>query len=78
MITISTNKIKKTIYASELSVGDTAIIETDSLYAGHLVLRNFLGLVSLTDPNQTWTFSNNANAPFFKVRKVNVEMIIKD
>ena len=41
--------------ARDLSVGELAVVTEDGKYHGHYVLRTYCGVVSLTDPEYTWS-----------------------
>lgn len=53
---------------TDMNVGDIAeIIDTGSMFKGHLILRTYDQIVSLHAPESTWTMSNKYT-PDFKVR----------
>ena len=47
----TTNQVKP----SDMEIGDTGIIRSGGNCLGHVVLMTFDGLVSLTNPEHTWS-----------------------
>lgn len=72
MYTLTTNeglnKVERT-NSSQSQIGDIMIITEEGRYLGHVILRIYEELVSLTIPDWTW----NANRISFKVRFLNPE-----
>ena len=46
--------VAKDILASSLKVGDMMVITEAGCYTGHVILRTYDALCSLTNPNSTW------------------------
>lgn len=79
MITITMPKNKDIVRVYDLEIGDTGIILEPEKggYAGYLVLRTYDGLVSLSDPTQTWEVHNDERPPF-RIKKVDIDIIVKE
>lgn len=80
MITITMPKNKEIVRVYDLEIGDTGIIlEPESGdYAGNLVLRTYDGLVSLSNPTQTWEIDPDRRPPFIMIKKVDIEINVKE
>jgi hypothetical protein len=59
--TVVTPYSVKTKTAWEMSIGDIGFTR-GSAYVGHVVLRTFNGVVSLTNPRYTWSFDTEDEA----------------
>ena len=73
MITILSKINSDEIKATDMKVGETAII-VDSGYKGILCMRTYLGFVGLHAPNTCW----NNSVSGFTVRLVDIEITIKE
>lgn len=62
---------KKSVPICSLPIGSTGIV-VEQAYYGHLLLVAYNGIVSLTDPSQTW----EKNCPL-RVSPCDCELIVK-
>lgn len=77
MITKIDNKLKAIpIPVKMMQPGDTGYIVNNQNYINHLVLRTGTGLVSLSAPHITWSWSNLDEHPDFEIKLVDLEITV--
>ena len=81
------NSCCDTIPADDLKIGQMAVMAAKNKYKGDVVLRTYIGLVSLTHPDRCWsgdynqknTYDQVENLPSFMVRVIssNQEVVLQ-
>ena len=61
--------------ADQMSIGDVGVVKDHAPFKGEVVLQTYAGLISLSNPNNTWGYAHFDVEILLKGRKLILEVV---